>query len=151
MTTSPGCRYRTARAHTVKKAADVLSILRHPLVSASSSPREAREILRDWLTAKELAALSDDAAVLVSELVTNAVLHGGEEIIVYASVTDEKVRVEVFDSDPRSELVGVSHSSEATSGRGLSMVDSMADDWGCVPAVGGTRTWFELATESPPT
>jgi anti-sigma regulatory factor (Ser/Thr protein kinase) len=90
-------------------------------------------------------------ALLLSELVTNAIQHGGagphETIQVRLASTPERVRVEVF--DPGSHGPAPTDRLEAeTSGLGLLLVDRLADGWGReLTDKGGSLAWFELDVE----
>ena len=97
--------------------------------------------LRDW----KLGALVDDAQLVVSELASNAVLHSGSEVRVTLR-SDGKfwVRIELRDDNPRLP-VPVAFSHDATSGRGLSMVDAVSTSWGVGHHGGGKTVWAELA------
>ncbi|HEX8647603.1 MAG TPA: ATP-binding protein [Thermoleophilaceae bacterium] len=82
------------------------------------------------------------AALLATELINNAVLHGlGEEIRLEVRSDGERVRVEVADDgngfDPRQRT-----EREDPGGWGLGVVDAMSDDWGMFE--GSTHVWFEL-------
>ena len=86
-------------------------------------------------------------ALLLSELVTNAIQHGGagphESVQVRVASSTEKVRVEVFDpgsngAPPRDRL-------DEGGGYGLLLVDRLADGWGRGATTGGgSIAWFEL-------
>jgi anti-sigma regulatory factor (Ser/Thr protein kinase) len=91
---------------------------------------------------------SDVAQLLVSELVTNAVRHaGGDGVLVRATLQADLLRVEVHDSSP-SVPGPVSPAPEsAEGGRGLLLVDALADRWGVEQVTAGKRTWFELGPE----
>jgi anti-sigma regulatory factor (Ser/Thr protein kinase) len=86
-------------------------------------------------------------ALLLSELVTNAIQHGGagphETIQVRLASTAKRVRVEVFDPGPNGP--GPRNRLEPQGGYGLLLVDRLATGWGRekVPA-GGSLAWFEL-------
>jgi anti-sigma regulatory factor (Ser/Thr protein kinase) len=87
---------------------------------------------------------SVDAGLLTSELATNAVLHGRTDFTVTVALWDARMRVEVRDWNrqlPRSER---DLPVDATSGRGLSLVDGIAPAWGIEPVEGGKSVWFEL-------
>ncbi|TGZ18018.1 hypothetical protein DV517_29910 [Streptomyces sp. S816] len=93
------------------------------------------------------AALADDVALVVSELMTNALLHGslrGRLIRLRLLTTAATLRVEV--SDPRGErrpnLRAVPGDQQF--GRGLLLVQALADDWGVAPRVGvGKTVWAQ--------
>src|SRR5579875_1581940 len=84
------------------------------------------------LTAVALAGgwehLADDAELVVSELVTNATLHGEPPIRVTVLAGD-RVRVEVAD-EGRSAPIVLRRNTEAMTGRGLAMVAALASAWG---------------------
>jgi hypothetical protein len=81
---------------------------------------------------------------MISELVTNAILHGGEGAILTILVDDLRIRAEVRDASPAMPVVR-SYSETATTGRGMVIVDALAADWGTYAVDGGKVVWFELA------
>jgi anti-sigma regulatory factor (Ser/Thr protein kinase) len=108
-----------------------------------SSPARARTFVAEALRAADRQADAELAALLVSETVTNAVLHAGTDLEVCCRVVGEVVRIEVRDGS--SILPGVRHYEDgAMTGRGLALVQALARDWGvdCHPA--GKTVWFEL-------
>ena len=102
-----------------------------------------RRISAAKLRAWGLAPLIDDAQLLVSELVTNALRYGqGVEIEFRLAITLQGMLLAVNDgSDRRPRLRVVGDSSET--GRGLFLVAALADDWGVSPD--GTTTWCTLS------
>jgi serine phosphatase RsbU (regulator of sigma subunit)/anti-sigma regulatory factor (Ser/Thr protein kinase)/uncharacterized protein YigA (DUF484 family) len=93
-------------------------------------------------------ALVDDAALVVTELLTNAVLHGRPPVTLRVRHLDDRVRVEVEDVG-RQMPVAVRHSTEAMTGRGLPLVAALSANWGVEPAdTGGKSVWAELTPES---
>lgn len=110
------------------------------------APREARRAIARFLSKAKLSGLTDDAQLLASELVTNAVRHASGPIDVRAYVHDGFLRLEVGDStvdcgpDPREA------SADDESGRGMELVDKLAARWGwrvCGPM---KIVWLDLAT-----
>jgi anti-sigma regulatory factor (Ser/Thr protein kinase) len=87
------------------------------------------------------------AALLVSELVTNAVLHAGTEVVMHVIPAAERLRVEVVDGHPGGHVRAQTPDPSNPRGRGLHMVDLLADDWGVTENEGGKTVWFELATK----
>src|SRR5688500_1240831 len=81
---------------------------------------------------------------MISELVTNAILHGGEGAVLTLTYADLKIRGEVRDSSPAMPVVR-SYSETATTGRGMVIVDALAAAWGTFAVDGGKVVWFELA------
>ena len=109
------------------------------------SARRARQFIRDFCLA---AALDDDvcekAALLVSELVTNAVIHGRTRATLTAQRPDGCLRVAVHDLN--AQLPGMPPTdADAESGRGIRIVAAVADRWGAEPDGHGKTVWFELA------
>ncbi|MFD9356426.1 ATP-binding protein [Streptomyces sp. NPDC060031] len=93
-------------------------------------PRQARRIVMACMGVWGLRDLADDTALLLSELVSNAVVHGaGEAVRVRLFLTEEYVCLEVRGGGsgvPRVQAAD--HLDE--NGRGLFLVDAMADAWG---------------------
>ena len=93
-------------------------------------------------------AASGDLALLVSELVTNAIQHGGadasREIEVTLSAGEQRVRVEV--ADPGADTAASTERLTPEGGWGLVLVDRLSERWGRerTPA-GGSVAWFELS------
>jgi len=106
---------------------------------------EARRFTKRQLQVWGQVDLVDTAILLISELVTNAILHGGEGAVLTLLLTDRTLRVEVQDASPALPVVR-SYSETATTGRGMVIVDSLAAAWGSFPVAGGKVVWFELTT-----
>ncbi|MCP2312530.1 MULTISPECIES: ATP-binding protein [Kitasatospora] len=127
----PGCALHR-RLHAALDPADLVAVgaIRHRL----------RAALDRW----GVPELADTAELLASELVTNALVHTGHGAVFDAVLTaEQRLRIEVHDGTTR--LPGRRHPSEsATSGRGLLLVEALADDWGVQLRGDGKVTWFEL-------
>ncbi len=123
------------------------------LAPEPASVGRARRLIETAMTATGGDDLVDVATLLVSEVVTNAVLHAGTEIRLRYRPNGTGARIEVFD---RSRLLpGVRHyDPEAVTGRGLGLVAALATSWGVRPEEDGKTLWFELgddrAREQPP-
>ncbi|MFI0009686.1 ATP-binding protein [Streptomyces sp. Ju416(a)] len=105
--------------------------------------RRARQRLSD----RGLACVADEAVLIVSELVTNAIVHsGGREITVILSLRASFLRIDVHDGVPSSHAHPRAPSDIAEDGRGLALVQSLAEEgrgtWGVDDA--GATTWCEL-------
>ncbi len=112
--------------------------------------RRARQFLREWLRGVELVAMTEEAELLASEVVTNALVHGDSDVDIHVRRYPERVRVEVRDSDPHLALPApVLAEDEAEGGRGLVIVSAMASAWGNSPSGRGKTVWFELPTPTP--
>jgi anti-sigma regulatory factor (Ser/Thr protein kinase) len=96
------------------------------------------------------AADEPDALLLVSELVTNSIVHaghsGGDAIRVRAANDGSTTRVEVCDRARGATLPAMRPEPPpyATGGRGLLLVDALSDRWGMDTCGRGTCVWFEL-------
>ena len=113
-------------------------------LALESTPGAARQAARDWLTREGCAHVGSDAELVVSELVTNAVVHAWDPIRVSLSRSEDALLVEVFDASPRLPRRTVRRDLQATSGRGLDMVAALAEDWGCERETEGKQTWARL-------
>ncbi|AIV35878.1 ATP-binding protein [Streptomyces sp. R1] len=96
--------------------------------------------------------LAETLVLLVSELVTNAVVHTGRSavlrLVLPGAVTEEAtVRLEVDDASDRAPVPRCA-GGEATGGRGLALVDGLADRWGWSREGAGKRIWCELDRSS---
>src|SRR3954452_15569854 len=85
-----------------------------------------RVTLRDW----ELGQLADDAALVCSELVANAILHARTAIRLNVATEGlSNVRIEVYDDNSRMPSLAACP-DDATSGRGLNLIAALAGTWG---------------------
>lgn len=88
-------------------------------------------------------AVVDAVVLLTSEVVSNAVVHGGSGPTVAVHLSPDRVRVEVSDASPALP-VRKHYGLEATTGRGLMLLETMATAWGAEPLERGKRVWFDL-------
>ncbi|GGS52815.1 ATP-binding protein [Streptomyces daghestanicus] len=105
---------------------------------------EARRALRELLRHREWPGGSEVAELLASELVTNALVHTDHDAVLTAVVGPRALRVEVRDLvslRPRPRAVDA---ADSTHGRGLMLVQSLADAWGVRAHAVGKSVWFEL-------
>ena len=107
----------------------------------------ARGFLRTVLDGHPTTS-TDDALLMISELVTNAVRNAHSRLLVTACIADQTLRVEVGDDDP-TVPVASDPEHHATSGRGLRIVEGLADHWGITPSADGKVVWFELDLTTP--
>ncbi|MEU1401500.1 ATP-binding protein [Streptomyces sp. NPDC005728] len=99
-------------------------------------------------------ALAENLILLVSELVTNAVVHTGCPAVLRLSLPSDvvdsaTVRLEVADASSRAPVPRCA-AGDATGGRGLALVDCLADRWGWNPEGSGKSIWCELDRCSQP-
>ena len=119
------------------------------LSADASSVGLARRLLRENLTRTKCDHLSGDAELLVTELVSNAVMHARTAVTLHVAVREGTVRVAVEDGSPQLPAWSPSEVA-ALSGRGLTLVNALADSWGAerLPS-GGKTVWFELSGQRP--
>jgi DNA-binding NarL/FixJ family response regulator len=139
----------SALVDLVEAVQAILDEARTQLDRGMEAPRAARDFVRaalaGWDGGGELDDLADSVTLLVSEVVTNAVVHASSGVEVLVRLTADAAVVEVTDT---SEAAPVPRDAddEATSGRGMALVDALARSWGVRPAPGGGKTvWFEVA------
>ncbi|MGH9023972.1 MAG: ATP-binding protein [Acidimicrobiia bacterium] len=122
-----------------------LADARTHLAADPGSPRLARRFVEAALAEWDHgASLNDVVALLVSELVTNAVVHAGSDVELTVQLGEDYARVEVSD-DSAVEPSATERGIEATSGRGLAMVEALSRRWGSHPRPGGGKViWFEV-------
>jgi anti-sigma regulatory factor (Ser/Thr protein kinase) len=109
----------------------------------ATSPREARRWVAQQLEDMGLQPFVEQAELLSTELVTNALLHAGTTIRVRVAREGQGVRIEVQDGSrvvPSRRL----YSPTATTGRGTRLLDSLADEWGWETVPDGKVTWLRL-------
>ena len=109
--------------------------------NSTRAPASARHALQSWFGSVDCTVPSpDDALLIVSELVTNVVIHTTSGSVVTAAFDDHRFRIEVHDRDPRGPVVT---SGAAAAGRGLPVVEALCDVWGWEPTAFGKRVWTE--------
>ncbi|MEW2392108.1 ATP-binding protein [Streptomyces venezuelae] len=118
---------------------------RHPW-----SVGRAREGLRKVLAGWELSGAEDAALLVLSELVSNAVLHGvvpkGQEVETRYVRMPRGVRIEVYDTAPELPQQLPPPGGDAYSGRGLFLVAAIADRWDVAERTGsGKVVWAEVS------
>jgi serine phosphatase RsbU (regulator of sigma subunit) len=113
------------------------------LVLDRRSPARARAFVRERLAAWGCEPVADDVALLTSEIVTNAQLHGAPPLGVRVRRLRSAVRVEVEDGSDRLPMVK-DYELEAGTGRGIRLLEDVADAWGAEATPGGKVVWFEV-------
>ncbi|MFD7131240.1 SpoIIE family protein phosphatase [Streptomyces sp. NPDC059894] len=107
--------------------------------------RHARRFTRRTLRAWGVSDYAMDAALLVvSELVTNALVHTDGRVRLDLTLIDHRLRVAVTDASPRTPVQPTDPGWEATGGRGILLVEAVSDTWGTVPVSGGKQVWSDL-------
>jgi anti-sigma regulatory factor (Ser/Thr protein kinase) len=107
------------------------------------NPDHARRIVR-WTLEGESGEVAEVAELLVSELLTNAIVHGGDHASLVVDVTADHVHVEVLDLGAAVSLEPLSVGPFSVHGRGLTIVDALASSWGVSARLVGKAVWFDL-------
>lgn len=109
------------------------------------APSQARAFVRDFCRASGFPDdFCDTSVLLVNELVKNAVVHAGAGPFVEIQRVDGGLRFAVYDTSPILPTQRLP-SLEAENGRGLMLVERLANTWGIqAHASGGKYVWFEL-------
>jgi anti-sigma regulatory factor (Ser/Thr protein kinase) len=109
--------------------------------------REGRRFLAEALARLGWEDRLDDASLLLSELLANVALHARTSCSVVVKSTEVELRIDV--EDRSRVLPRVQHFSiDTTTGRGLRLVEKLADSWGVEPIEEGKRIWFSLLHRS---
>ncbi|MFD3564684.1 SpoIIE family protein phosphatase [Streptomyces sp. NPDC058686] len=109
----------------------------------AAARRQVRELLHDWSDEDQV----DSAVLMVSEMLTNVLVHTDGDALLVTEVTGgpsaRRLRAEVADAS--DDLPHKRHPGElASSGRGLVLMELLADRWGVDPRGEGKSIWFEL-------
>ncbi|MGW1813423.1 SpoIIE family protein phosphatase [Streptomyces sp. NPDC002125] len=115
----------------------------------ATARQQLRELLHDWADPEQI----DSAELMVSEMATNVLVHTDGDALLVAEVTGERgerrLRLEVADAS--DELPHKRRPGEmASSGRGLVLMEMLADAWGVDPRGEGKSIWFELYEAEKP-
>lgn len=105
---------------------------------AGSAPRAVRQFVTAMLEEWAGAGLVEDAALVVTEIATNAVVHTQAPFSVTVAASEDTIRIDVADAHPPAGAL------LAAPGHGLSVVDAVAASWGVHPVDGGKTVWAQL-------
>ncbi|MFJ9936321.1 SpoIIE family protein phosphatase [Streptomyces virginiae] len=143
-----GCGCGAPSVHAVRPARrTMLTVAQAEPERIAGARRQVRELLHDWADEEQV----DSAVLMVSEMVTNVLMHTDGDALLVAEAVGElgerRLRVEVADSS--DELPHKRHPGEmASSGRGVLLTEMLADAWGVDPRGEGKSIWFELYEQS---
>jgi anti-sigma regulatory factor (Ser/Thr protein kinase) len=113
--------------------------LKHRLPRDATAPRLARRVVEEHAGALAPERL-DAAVLLVSELVTNALVHGRGDIVLELDLDGRRLHVEI--GDDGRDHPHIRETAGADGGWGLRLVEAIALRWGVRD--GATRVWFDL-------
>jgi len=126
------------------EAAEGTLVLNIPAVPTSAA--YVRRALADLLEpCSGSADFGETAALLVTELVTNAARHAGGDLRLRADLHDHTLLVEVTDVNATLPVLAPAPGWDSESGRGLLLIDALADRWGSETDPPGKCVWFELS------
>ncbi|MCW7941772.1 phosphatase [Streptomyces hygroscopicus] len=144
-----GCEGMAGRPRpTVRRT--MLTVAQAEPQRVAGARQQVRELLHDWSSEEQV----DSAVLLVSEILTNVLVHTDTDALLVAEVSangtarggGRRLRVEVTDAS--DDLPHRRDPGElASSGRGLVLTELLADAWGVDPRGEGKSTWFELYEE----
>jgi len=117
----------------------VVDVLPPRPASAARARQLATSCCHDWA----FDTLCDDVALVVTELVVNAIRHAGTDVTLRLVPITRGVRVEVLDESPRP-LRPRSSATTDEGGRGLLLVDALSHRYGVEAETTGKRVWAEL-------
>lgn len=117
--------------------------VRTTLPASVSTPAAARALARDAVLRGHAAVRIEDVALVVSELVTNAVLHGDGDVTLDVLVEANAVHIAVEDLDPGTPQV-TETGLDGDSGRGLALVAKVAAQWGVRYGAHGKVVWADV-------
>ncbi|MFE9822713.1 SpoIIE family protein phosphatase [Streptomyces sp. NPDC005791] len=142
-------RREAARTRRTPGRRSAMTIAQAEPERVAAARQQLRELLHDWSDAEQI----DSAELMVSEMSTNVLVHTDGDALLLAEVTGERgerrLRVEVADAS--DELPHRRRPGEmASSGRGLVLMEMLADVWGVDPRGEGKSIWFELYESAEP-
>ncbi|MEV1081644.1 SpoIIE family protein phosphatase [Streptomyces sp. NPDC050211] len=124
----------------------MLSVAQAEPERVATARQQLRELLHDWASPDQV----DSAVLLLSEMLTNVLVHTDADALLLAQITGEagirRLHVEVTDTSddlPHKRRPG----ELASSGRGLMLIELLANAWGVDPRGEGKSIWFELYEE----
>ena len=120
--------------------------LQTELPATAVAPALARQALDGWLSASVGEETAQDVRIMATELVANAVRHGGlseADKIILSGTVDDVVRIEVEQPSPVTEAKVMRVADPVSAGIGLLIVDTVANRWGSAEGPPGV-VWFEV-------
>lgn len=109
-----------------------------------TASRQARAFLRDTVQDEVDGELLQDALLVTSELVTNAVMHAGTASELEIRLDEGTLELRVSDGDPRTPVRRRLLGGPAAQGRGLALLNSLSERWGVDQRVDGKTVWAVL-------
>jgi anti-sigma regulatory factor (Ser/Thr protein kinase) len=125
-----------------------VSITRISLPPGPESAHSARDRLTPLLGSWRSRVARDNARLVLTEVVTNAVRHAaGRAILITLTLTPGRLLAQVHDD---SASLPVRRGADETGGRGLELIDRLSNGWGVAEGPGGGKTvWFRIDDADP--
>ena len=117
---------------------------RRHLPAVPSAAALARQLVVEACAARRLPRLADDAEVVVTELVANAVRHAGGDLWLSIAVGLRFLHMSLWDGSPVRPVVVRPDPDTGQGGRGLAVVDALASSWGSALTPEGKVVWATL-------
>ena len=117
------------------------------LPASERAPEIARRVVVERFGGELDPRQLEDARLLASELVTNAVIHGRGPVGLTALLDENRLMIEVVDQGDGFEREVREQGLQAVGGNGLNIVDALASRWGI--HAGSSHVWFELERPGP--
>ena len=125
-----------------------------PIAGGDDAPRRARRFVLSLVEGSVPAETASDAALAVTELVTNSVVHanvGPNAALTVELVTlDDRLRIAVIDPGSRLRPCILPPDPETPGGLGLLLIDRLCEAWGVRQDPKATSVWCELLLDQPP-
>ncbi len=144
---SPGC-HPTSPARLCTPTVRTAALRELPAASTACADgcRFVARHLSRWPLPDQI---SDEATLLISELITNATPHAPPPLCRQITVDTARIRIAVHDSDP-IEPVLTRPDFNSPGGRGMWLIDTIASRWGHRPEPPGKVVWFEMDLHAAP-
>jgi hypothetical protein len=113
------------------------------IAALADSSAHARRIVASVLGGVSPEVL-EIAQLLVSELTSNAIIHGSGDAALVVQADNHFLHVEVLDSESTMNFAPLHLAKSSPHGRGLALVDTLASSWGVEPRLIGKAVWFDL-------
>jgi anti-sigma regulatory factor (Ser/Thr protein kinase) len=118
------------------------------LAPDADAPARARAFVERVCKIWSVGKVAKLAALVASEMVTNAVIHAKTRAVMMLRLAGQTLHISVRDGDPRPmyrPVLGATGASDQDHGRGLLILDAMADRWGSHPTADGKVVWATIS------
>jgi anti-anti-sigma regulatory factor/anti-sigma regulatory factor (Ser/Thr protein kinase) len=117
---------------------------RRRLTATPGAAAIARQVVADACRAWHLPQLVDDAEIVVTELVANAVRHAGGDLYLQVALRERFLHLSLRDGSPILPVRVLPDPDTGHGGRGLILIDAIAANWGSTPTADGKVVWATL-------